>query len=65
MTMQGIYIGMIAAYGSLETACLVNARKYGGTVAGCVGQWTCYWYGGTSKDMSGQCDGNGNPCDAL
>jgi len=65
MSMQAIYIGMIAAYGSLKTACIVNSRKYGGTVPGCIGQWTCYWYGGQSKDMHGLCDGHGQACATL
>lgn len=63
MSMQGIYVGMLATGGgSLPAACAKNAKEYGGTVAGCVGQWTCYWNGGQASDMSGLCDGDGKPC---
>lgn len=65
MSMQSIYLGMMAMYGNLQNACTQNARKYGGTVQGCIGQWTCYWYGGKSIDMGGECDGNGQPCASL
>lgn len=65
MSMAGIYFGMIAAYGSLKSACITNAKQYGGTVIGCIGQWTCYWQGGQSLDMNGQCDGNGQACATL
>ena len=66
MSMQGIYLGMLAMYGTLQSACKMNAKKYGGTIQGCIGQWTCYWYGGTSIDMSpGLCNGNGQACATL
>src|SRR3989338_10605973 len=47
MSMQGIYYGMMAMYGTLTNACTKSAAKYGGTIEGCIGQWTCYWNGGT------------------
>jgi hypothetical protein len=65
MTMHNIYTGMLAVYGSLQNACAKTAKKYGGTVQACIGQWTCYWNGGESQDMSGLCDGNGQACASL
>ncbi|PIZ04737.1 MAG: hypothetical protein COY58_03020 [Gammaproteobacteria bacterium CG_4_10_14_0_8_um_filter_38_16] len=65
LPMKNIYNLMLAEYGTLQAACTANARQYGGTVAACVGQWTCYWNGGASEDMSGECDGNGQACDSL
>lgn len=65
MSMTGIYFGMLALYGNLQNACKASAKRYGGTVQGCVGQWTCYWKGGASTDMSGLCNGNGKACATL
>lgn len=72
MSMQAIYLGMIAMYGGsgdplqqLTRACAATARQHGGTIQGCIGQWNCYWNGGASIDMQGQCSGNGQSCDKL
>jgi hypothetical protein len=69
LSMQAIYLGMVAAYGgsnhTLAVACQKTAKQYGGTVQGCIGQWTCYSNGGASKDMSGLCNGNGQACATL
>lgn len=63
--MNKIYNLMVTTYGSLQAACNANAKKYGGTVAACMGQWNCYWHGGKSQDMNGLCDGNGQACATL
>lgn len=71
MGMQAIYNDMIAVYGGaqpfptgLKNACIQEAKLYGGTVQGCIDQWTCYWVGGQDS-QGGECDGSGNQCDTC
>lgn len=64
LPMQEIYTLMMDEYGTLQNACTANAQQYGGTVEACIGQWTCYFQGGQSQDMSGLCDSDGKRCEA-
>lgn len=57
-SMERIYIGMIARFGSVQRAC---EYQHNTSTQDCIDDWTCYKNGGT--DSQGRmCSSSGNKC---